>query len=177
MKYYSIDEDVFKAILDIVREQSLISKMDSDREALMFYDFLIDQLLDADEFETNAPKYKRPDDKIRLDKVERYLRMFHEQLDNFDIENKNKKTKKSSTDEPEDNTEKNSLNDMLREIGIDPCRVTNVKRNFKRDNVIETMSLDEIEQYLKDDPQLSPEERFELYYFERQQLKNKKKRS
>ena len=86
MKYYSIDEDVFKALLDMVREQALISKMESDREAIMFYDFIIDQMLDADEFDTTAPKYKRPDDKIRLDKVERYLRMFHEQLSNMDVD-------------------------------------------------------------------------------------------
>ena len=69
MKYYSIDEDVFRALLDMVREQALISKMESDREAIMFYDFIIDQMLDADEFDTTAPKYKRPDDKIRLDKI------------------------------------------------------------------------------------------------------------
>ena len=174
MKYYSIDEDVFKALLDMVREQALISKMDSDREAIMFYDFLIDQMLDADEFDTTAPKYKRPDDKIRLDKVERYLRMFHEQLSNMDID----KPKKDS--KPKDKKDGfSSIDELLEGTGISrytPERITNAKRDLRRDNIIQTMSLEEIHEYLLDDPTLTDEERFELYYYEREQLKKQKKK-
>ena len=172
MKYYSIDEDIFKAILDIVKEQVLLSQMESDKEAIMFYDFLLDQLLDADEFETNAPKYKRPDDKIRLDKVERYLRMFQDQLSDIG-NNKSKKPKK-----PNNSKNGYTLDELLNSVGIDPHspdRITNARRDLRRDNVIQTMSLEEIHKYLLDDPSLTDEERFELYYFEREQARKNKK--
>ena len=41
------------------------------------------------------------------------------------------------------------------------------------DDVLQHCSLDEIQDFLKDDPELTPEERFELYYDERQRRENK----
>ena len=41
-------------------------------------------------------------------------------------------------------------------------------------DVAEYMSLEEIEEYLLDDPELSDAERFELYYEERERIKNAK---
>ena len=42
------------------------------------------------------------------------------------------------------------------------------------DDVMEYCSLDEIKDFLKDDPELSDEERFELYYDEREKRREKK---
>ena len=42
------------------------------------------------------------------------------------------------------------------------------------EDVVEYMSLDEIKEYLLDDPELTPEERFELYYDERDRILRKK---
>ena len=42
------------------------------------------------------------------------------------------------------------------------------------DDVLEYCSLDEIKEFLKDDPELSDEERFELYYDEREKRREKK---
>ena len=43
------------------------------------------------------------------------------------------------------------------------------------DDVVEYCSLEEIEEMLKDDPELTDEERFELYYDERERRKPKEK--
>jgi hypothetical protein len=50
------------------------------------------------------------------------------------------------------------------------------KEDFKPDveDVIQYMSLDEIAEYLKDDPELTDNERFELYYDERERQKRLK---
>ena len=54
-------------------------------------------------------------------------------------------------------------------------------RPFKEDykphveDIMEYCSLEEIEEFLKDDPELSDEERFELYYDERERRKPKEK--
>ena len=50
------------------------------------------------------------------------------------------------------------------------------KRPYKPevDDVMEYCSLDEIKDFLKDDPELSDEERFELYYDEREKRREKK---
>ena len=42
------------------------------------------------------------------------------------------------------------------------------------DDVLEYCSLEEIQDFLKDDPELSDEERFELYYDEHCRIQNKK---
>ena len=51
------------------------------------------------------------------------------------------------------------------------------KKDFKPhlDDVVEYCSLEEIEDMLKDDPELTDEERFELYYDERERRKPKEK--
>ena len=51
------------------------------------------------------------------------------------------------------------------------------KKDFKPhlDDVVEYCSLDEIEEMLKDDPELTDNERFELYYDERERRKPKEK--
>ena len=43
------------------------------------------------------------------------------------------------------------------------------------DDVVEHCSLEEVEEFLKDDPELTDEERFELYYDERERRKPKEK--
>jgi len=48
------------------------------------------------------------------------------------------------------------------------------KRKPARRDIIQHMSLEEIQQYLLDDPELSDNERFELYYDERERQKPKK---
>ena len=50
------------------------------------------------------------------------------------------------------------------------------KRPYKPevDDVMEYCSLDEIKEFLKDDPELSDEERFELYYDEREKRRERK---
>jgi hypothetical protein len=50
------------------------------------------------------------------------------------------------------------------------------EQNFRPpvEDVAEYMSLEEIEEYLLDDPELTDEERFELYYEERERIRIKK---
>ena len=59
-----------------------------------------------------------------------------------------------------------------------------VKKNNKKelkfkpylDDIIDHMSLQEIEEYLKDDPELTNYERFDLYYEERERIRKIKER-
>ena len=53
------------------------------------------------------------------------------------------------------------------------------KSKFKPnlDDIVEHLSLDEIAEYLKDDPELTPEERFELYYEEHKRVNHKKEKT
>jgi len=50
----------------------------------------------------------------------------------------------------------------------------NYKKKPKHNNKTKKVSLKEIETYLKDDPELTPEERFELYYDEHERVKEEK---
>ena len=58
-----------------------------------------------------------------------------------------------------------------------PNREPIQERPYKphRDDVMEWCSLEEVADFLKDDPELTDEERFELYYDERERRKPKEK--
>ena len=51
------------------------------------------------------------------------------------------------------------------------------KTKLSSDDVIMSMSLEEIKSCLLDDPELTNKERFELYYYEREQLKKRYKKN
>ena len=51
------------------------------------------------------------------------------------------------------------------------------KTKLSSDDVFMSMSLEEIKSCLLDDPELTNKERFELYYYEREQLKKRYKKN
>jgi hypothetical protein len=71
--------------------------------------------------------------------------------------------------------EKNYNKDNEDNPKIEPIQERPYKPDM--DDIMEWCELDEVSDYLKDDPELTPEERFELYYDERERRKPKKKES
>ena len=79
-------------------------------------------------------------------KLKRYLRMLQQGLKDPKDTNKKKR----------------------RQVGRDVVKPKKQKPN----NIIGKVSLEEVRNFLKDDPELTPVERFELYYDERQRREN-----
>ncbi len=102
MKYYAIDEDLKRELIDllssIVGLQQSGATNDND---LYYYTYLLDCIEDTDLI-ADVPTEITSEEKIRLSKVERYLRMMQEQL-NYERYN---------------NNPKNSLEQMLNKIGL-----------------------------------------------------------
>ena len=102
MKYYAIDEDLKRELIDllssIVGLQQSGATNDND---LYYYTYLLDCIEDTDLI-ADVPTQITSEEKIRLSKVERYLRMMQEQL-NYERYN---------------NNPKNSLEQMLNRLGL-----------------------------------------------------------
>ena len=68
-----VDEDTFRAVVEIVNEQYVLSKMAHDRASIEFYSYLLGELESVED--VGEDDVNKPDVDIKLGKLERYLRM------------------------------------------------------------------------------------------------------
>jgi len=168
MKYKLIPEDIVKNIIDFLDEYQFDAAKDSpttNPEALHkinFCTWMIDELLNShDGIDSNQivrftvnPLDKKP---IKEKDWDAILKTFDSLFKGWDI------AQQSSMDAPEGNKKKKSK-DKNKDEEWKPSL----------EDISEHCTLDEIEEFLKDDPELSDDDRFELYYEERERIKNQK---
>ena len=105
-----------------------------------------DQYVDETFMDWNLPEMSDKEYEKLVDQFDAFLRGWEKEY--------NKKKKKEG-----------KVDDMIQERPYKP----------HIEDVMEYCSLEEVEEFLKDDPELTDEERFELYYDERERRKPKKK--
>ncbi len=164
-KYILIPKDLQKNLIDFLDEVQLEAaklKSTENMHIVNFCSFAIEELLSG--LDTELKKKKKPQKKSRdqyLDETfmdwnlpemsdEEYEKLVN-QVDGF-LRAWEKEYMKDKPNEP---------------IQDKPYRP-------HVDDVMEHCSLDEIKEFLKDDPELTDEERFELYYDEREKRRERK---
>jgi len=165
-KYKLIPEDIVKNMIDFLDEYQFEAAKEnptSNPEALHkinFCNWMINELLNSnDGFDGNQVvrfNLKSSDDKNMKDKDwDSILKTFDSFFKGWDI------AYQSSKDAPKENKKKS--------------KPTKQDEDWKPrlEDVSEYCSLKEIEEFLKDDPELTDNERFELYYEERERIKKK----
>ena len=164
MKYKLIPEDIIKNMIDFLDEYQFEAAKEnptSNPEALHkinFCNWMIDELLNShDGFNSNqVVRFNIKSDPKKEDKDwDSILKTFDSFFKGWDI------AYQSSKDAPKENKKKS--------------KPTKQDEDWKPrlEDVSEYCSLKEIEEFLKDDPELSDNERFELYYEERERIKKK----
>ena len=144
MKWYGIDQDVYTALVDLITEAYQAAKDMGDDDSVSYYSFLLGELEEAKII--GKGRKMNDEETARMMKLQRYLRMLQQGLKDPKDANKKKR----------------------RQVGRDVVKPKKQKPN----NIIGKVSLEEVRNFLKDDPELTPVERFELYYDERQRREN-----
>ena len=144
MKWYGIDQDVYSALVDLITEAYQAAKDMGDDDSVSYYSFLLGELEEAKII--GKGRKMNDEETARMMKLQRYLRMLQQGLKDPKDANKKKR----------------------RQVGKDVVKPKKQKPN----NIIGKVSLEEVRNFLKDDPELTPVERFELYYDERQRREN-----
>tara|TARA_B100000287_G_scaffold157757_1_gene148857 strand:- start:50 stop:652 length:603 start_codon:yes stop_codon:yes gene_type:complete len=165
MKYKLIPEDIVKNMIDFLDEYQFEAAKDaptSNPEALHkinFCNWMIDELLNShDGLDSNQiVRFNiKSDDTKKQDKDwDSILKTFDSFFKGWDI------AYQSSKDAP--NKKKKDKPKKQQDENWKP----------RLEDVSEYCSLKEIEEFLKDDPELTDNERFELYYEERERIKKK----
>ena len=172
-KYKLISEDLYKNLIEFLDEIQFDAATNGDtdsmhkvnfctwaiNELMNGYDAILkdkkpnkksrDQYVDETFMDWNLPEMTDDEYEKLVDQFDAFLRGWEKEY--------NKKNKNNPKKKPIERKAKDE--------------------DFKRpylDDVAEYMSLEEIEEYLKDDPELSDYERFDLYYEERERIKKKK---
>jgi len=172
-KYKLISEDLQKSLiefLDEVQFEAAKNNTNDDMHVVNFCSYAINELLNGYDayFKDKKPNKKSRDDYVEEtfmdwnlpemddDEYEKLVDQFDAFLRGWEKEY-HKKNKSKTTKKSKPKSKKN--------------------QNFKPhiDDVIEYCSLDEIKDMLIDDPELSNQERFELYYDERERRKPENK--
>jgi len=170
-KYILIPKDLQKNLIDFLDEIQLEAaklKSTENMHIVNFCSYAIEELLSG--FDAKFKDKKPPQSKSRDTYVDETFmdwnlpemtdEEYEKLVDQFDAflrgweKEYNKKKKKEG-----------KVDDMIQERPYRP----------HIDDVMEYCSLDEVEEFLKDDPELSDQERFELYYDERERRKPKEK--
>ena len=144
MKFYGIDQDIYAALVDLITEAYEAAKVVGDQDSVSYYSFLLGELEEAKII--GKGRKMNDEETARMMKLQRYLRMLQQGLKDPKDANKKKR----------------------RQVGRDVVKPKKQKPN----NIIGKVSLEEVRNFLKDDPELTPVERFELYYDERQRREN-----
>ena len=144
MKWYGIDQDVYSALVDLITEAYQAAKDMGDDDSVSYYSFLLGELEEAKII--GKGRKMNDEETARMMKLQRYLRMLQQGLKDPKDANKKKR----------------------RQVGRDVVKPKKQKPN----NIIGKVSLEEVRNFLKDDPELTPVERFELYYDEGQRREN-----
>ena len=167
-KYKIISEDLMNNIIDFLDEvqfDAAKSSTNEDMHKINFCSWAIKELLNSyDGYFREIPKKKSRDqyvDETFMDwnlpeMTDKEYEKLVDQFDAFLRGWEKEYLKKNPTKKSEKKSEKDE--------------------DFKPylDDIVEYMSLDEIREYLLDDPELTDKERFELYYQEHDRLQEKK---
>jgi hypothetical protein len=160
MKYRLLDDNTMKILITFVGDIQLQAAEERDHLLMDFCTDILKELINSSEIFDNddgvIKKYmtgsntKKPIDYfLDSDELEKLYYLFSK------LEQDTRKTKRKK-------------------------ETKSKKPEFQKphiDDVAEYMSLEEIEEFLKDDPELSDNERFELYYDERERIKKSKEKS
>jgi len=146
MKFRILDESTINSMIEFLDDMQLQAVEDHDEVLLLFCQKMINELINADEIVDNTDTM----DNFSEDSLSR-IYDYLTQIKNY-TEDPQKKGR-------EDRTKKNK------------------KETYKPhiEDVAEYMSLEEIQEFLLDDPTLTDDERFELYYEEHRRVERHKK--
>ena len=167
-KYKIISEDLMKNLIEFLDEIQFDAASENNKESMHkinFCSWAIKELLNSyDGYFREIPKKKSRDqyvDETFMDwnlpeMTDKEYEKLVDQFDAFLRGWEKEYLKKNPTKKSEKKSEKDE--------------------DFKPylDDIVEYMSLDEIREYLLDDPELTDKERFELYYQEHDRLQEKK---
>ena len=166
-KYKLIPEDIVKNMIDFLDEYQFEAAKESpttNPEALHkinFCNFMINELLNSnDGFDNNQVvrfKLKPTDNKVEDKDWDKILKSFDSFFKGWDI------AYKSSKDAPKENQKKPK------------SKTQDEDWKPHLEDISEHCTLKEIEEFLKDDPELTDNERFELYYEEHRRVQKEKK--
>jgi len=164
MKYYMIDADLLETIIELMLESVETSGVQGDRDNVMFFTWLYDELVELPQLR-NVHKYA-------LDNKRKILKNTKKELTDEEIKilhylnhmieataDKTKSTNKKSKQA------RNIIKEEAEKIVDDIKRKSSMKKQ---------MSLKEIKEFLIDDPELTNEERMDLYYEEHLRIKQEK---
>jgi len=172
-KYKIVPKEVVKNIIEFLDEVQLeASKGDSvdDLHKINFINWAIGELMNSldgfDKKDNNLSDESKETNSRRSDIIDEYFidweipedmtdEDFEKMVDQFD----------------------SFLRGWEKEYKKNNPKRNKIKRNTSANNrksIIESMSLEEIEEFLKDDPELTDNERFELYYYERERMREEK---
>ena len=171
-KYIIITKDLQKNLIEFLDEIQFDAAANDDKDSMHkvnFVNWAINELLSGYEayFPKNSKK-KRQDyvDETFLDwnlpemSDEEYNKLV-DQVDNF-LRNWEEKYLKSNSKKKPKQKKKSKEEPKSNKPYVPPF-----------EDVAEYMSLDEIKEFLLDDPELTDQERFDLYYEERERVRNK----
>ena len=171
-KYKIISKDLQKNLIEFLDEiqfDAAKSQSTEDMHKINFCTWAINELINSyDGFLKEEPKKKSRDDYVdetfmdwNLPEMsdEEYEKLV-DQFDSF-LRGWEKEYLKKNPD---------------KKIKREPRKDTNTFNKPHIEDVAEYMSLDEIEEFLKDDPELTDNERFDLYYEERERIKRAQER-
>ena len=167
-KYKLIPEDIVKNMIDFLDEYQFEAAKESpttNPEALHkinFCNFMINELLNSnDGFDNNQVvrfKLKPTDNKVEDKDWDKILKSFDSFFKGWDI------AYKSTKDAPKENQKKPK------------SKTQDEDWKPHLEDISEHCTLKEIEEFLKDDPELTDNERFELYYEEHRRVQKEKER-
>ncbi len=173
-RYKLISEDLMKNIIEFLDEIQFDAASSGDKDSMHkvnFCNFVINELMESyDAYIKDKPSDKKPPQKKSRDQYvdETFMdwnlpemtdEEYEKLVDQFDAFLRG--WEKKYNEKNKDNPKKKPIQDRPYKPHVD--------------DVMEYCTLKEIEEFLKDDPELSDQERFELYYDERERRKPKEK--
>ena len=161
-----IDSELLNTLLDLMLESIETSGNMKDKDNVMYFTWIYDELAELPQLK-NAQKYMKETKRKmvgRSNLTEDELKMLHYLDSMIKATERNKKVNPDKLSKKQRDA-RDIIKDEAKRIK-DDIRKFDIQDNH--------MSLDEIREYLMDDPELTDEERFELYYQEHQRVQEEK---
>ena len=162
MKFYMIDEELLNTLVDLMLESiEMSSELPANsKDNVMYFTWLYDELLDLPQIKdakkfASETKEKLLKNKTKDTLTDTEIKMLHY------LNQVIKATNKSKSTTPKSKEAKKIIKEETSKI---------------KNELIQKVPLKEIKQFLLDDPELTDEERFELYYQEHDRIKEEKRR-
>ena len=161
-----IDSELLSTLLDLMLESIETSGNMKDKDNVMYFTWIYDELAELPQLK-NAKKYMKDTKRKMIGRsnlTEDELKMLHYLDSMIKATERNKKVNPDKLSKKQRDA-RNIIEEEAKRIK-DDIRKFDIQDNH--------MSLDEIKEYLMDDPELTDEERFELYYQEHQRVQEEK---